>query len=100
VISGFRREEEICALLGCYTAYGGNSLPTFRDNLLGPSSRVKKSKILSAFCASDTNILVLLILVFLKKKVPNYYILKVDMKNPLMCIVATTIITCEPQLNR
>jgi len=24
--------------------YGGNSLPTFRDNLLGPSSRVKKSQ--------------------------------------------------------
>jgi len=24
---------EICALLGYYAAYGGNSLPTFRDNL-------------------------------------------------------------------
>jgi hypothetical protein len=26
---------EICALLGYYAAYGGNSLPTFRDNLSG-----------------------------------------------------------------
>jgi hypothetical protein len=34
VISGYRREEaEICAVLGYYVAYGGNSLPTFRDNL-------------------------------------------------------------------
>ena len=27
---------EICALLGHYAAYSGNSLPTFRDNLTGP----------------------------------------------------------------
>jgi hypothetical protein len=40
VTSGFRRYvDEICALLGCYAAYSGNSLPTFRDNLLIPSSR-------------------------------------------------------------
>ena len=45
IILGFRREVgEICTLLGCYAAYGGNSLSAFRDNLLGPSSRVKKSK--------------------------------------------------------
>jgi len=30
-----------CALLGCYAACNGNSLPTFRDNLSVPSSRVK-----------------------------------------------------------
>jgi len=36
MISGFRREgDEICALLGYYVAYRGNSLPTFRDRLLG-----------------------------------------------------------------
>jgi hypothetical protein len=34
VISGFRREtDENCALLDCYAASSGNSLPTFRDNL-------------------------------------------------------------------
>jgi len=34
VISGFLREvDEICAFLGYYAAYSGNSLPTFRDNL-------------------------------------------------------------------
>jgi hypothetical protein len=33
VISGFRREvDETCTLLGYFAAYGGNSLPTFRDN--------------------------------------------------------------------
>ena len=35
---------EICTLLGYYAAYSGNSPPTFRDNLLVPSARVKKSK--------------------------------------------------------
>ena len=35
----------ICALLGYYTAYVVNSLPTFRENLSVPPSRVKKSKI-------------------------------------------------------
>jgi hypothetical protein len=44
-ISGFRRDvDEICALLGCYAASNGDPLPTFRDNLSGASSRVKKSK--------------------------------------------------------
>jgi hypothetical protein len=31
-------------LLGYYTALNGNPLPTFWDNILVPSSRVKKSK--------------------------------------------------------
>jgi hypothetical protein len=35
---------EICALLGYNTASSGDSLMTFRDNILVPSSRVKKSK--------------------------------------------------------
>jgi hypothetical protein len=30
-----------CALLGCYAERSGNLLPTFRDNLLVPSSGVK-----------------------------------------------------------
>ena len=33
-----------CGCLGYYAAYGGNFLPTFRDNLSVPSSGVKKSK--------------------------------------------------------
>jgi hypothetical protein len=45
VISGLPRDvDEICALLGCYAASSGNPLPTFRDNVSVPSSRVKKSK--------------------------------------------------------
>ena len=31
--------------LGCYAAIGGNSLPTFRDNVSVPSSRVKMGPI-------------------------------------------------------
>jgi hypothetical protein len=43
VTSGFCREvHEICALLGYYSSYSGNSLPTFRDNIWVPSSRIKK----------------------------------------------------------
>ena len=30
--------SENCALLGCYAASGGNSLPTFLDNLSVPST--------------------------------------------------------------
>ena len=30
------RRDEICALLGCFAACCGKSLPTFRDNLWGP----------------------------------------------------------------
>jgi hypothetical protein len=36
--------EQICDLMGYCTEYSGNSLPTFRDSLSVPSSRVKKSK--------------------------------------------------------
>jgi hypothetical protein len=36
--------DEICALLGYYAAFSCISVPTFRDNLWVPSSRVKKSK--------------------------------------------------------
>ena len=32
LISGFRRDVEICALLGYYAAFCGNCLQTFRDN--------------------------------------------------------------------
>jgi hypothetical protein len=35
---------EIGALLGYYAALGGSYVPTFRDNLPAPSSRVRKSK--------------------------------------------------------
>jgi hypothetical protein len=45
VISGFGRDtDEICPLLGYNAASSGNSLPTFRENVSVPSSRVKKSK--------------------------------------------------------
>jgi hypothetical protein len=45
VISGFSRDaDEICALLGYNAASRGNPLPTFRENVSVPSSRVKKSK--------------------------------------------------------
>jgi hypothetical protein len=45
VISSFRRDvDEICALQGYYAVLIGSSVPTFRDNLSHPSSRVKKSK--------------------------------------------------------
>jgi hypothetical protein len=45
VISGFRHDvDKICALLGYYATLSGSSVPTFRVNLLVPSSRVKKSK--------------------------------------------------------
>jgi hypothetical protein len=40
-ISGFPRQvDKICDLLRNYAAYSGNSLPTFRDNLSFPFSRV------------------------------------------------------------
>jgi hypothetical protein len=45
VISDFRRDlDEICALLGYYSASSDNPLPTFRDNISVSSSTVKKSK--------------------------------------------------------
>jgi hypothetical protein len=45
VNSGFRHDrDEISAFLGYCAACSGNSLPTFRDNTVVPSSKVKKSK--------------------------------------------------------
>jgi len=47
VISGLLREaDENCALVGYYAASDGNSLPTLRDNLSVPSSRVKNPKVI------------------------------------------------------
>jgi len=41
-ISGFHGEvDENCVLLGYYTASSGNLLPTFRNNLSVPSSKIK-----------------------------------------------------------
>jgi hypothetical protein len=41
MFSGFRCEaDERCDLLRYYAASSGNSLPTFRDNLSAPFSRV------------------------------------------------------------
>jgi hypothetical protein len=46
LISVFRRDvDDICALLGYYTASCGNSLPTFRGNVSVPSSRVNMGQI-------------------------------------------------------
>jgi hypothetical protein len=45
LISGFHRDaDEACVLLGYNAAASSNHLPTFRDNVSVPSSRVKKSK--------------------------------------------------------
>jgi hypothetical protein len=43
-IPGFRCEVDLCPLLRYYAALSGNPLPTFRDKVLVPSSRVKKCK--------------------------------------------------------
>jgi hypothetical protein len=48
MISGFRLDVNlICAILGFYAAYNASSLPTFRDNLSIPSSRVKQSSLVA-----------------------------------------------------
>jgi len=53
-ISGFRREvEENCALLPRYAASSGNSLTTFRDNLLVPSSSLLKTR---QICCPETSV--------------------------------------------
>jgi hypothetical protein len=39
-----RNSWKIFALLVCYAAYIGSYLPTFRDNLSAPTSRVKRSR--------------------------------------------------------
>jgi hypothetical protein len=45
LISGFRRDvDKICALLGHYAASCGNCVPTFRDNVSVPSSKVKNPR--------------------------------------------------------
>jgi hypothetical protein len=45
VISGFRIDVvEICALLGYYAAWNGDSIPTFQDILSISSSSIKKPK--------------------------------------------------------
>ena len=45
MISGFRREvQEISAFMGYYAAHSGNSLPTFRDNVSVPYSRINRPK--------------------------------------------------------
>jgi hypothetical protein len=36
--------DKLCTLLGYYTMYSGNSLLKLWDNIVVPSSRVKKSK--------------------------------------------------------
>jgi hypothetical protein len=38
------KSNEICALLGYYTAENGNPLLLFWDHLSAPSSKIKKSK--------------------------------------------------------
>ena len=43
-ISRLSKRYETLALLVCYAAYIGSYLPTFRDNLSAPSSRVKQSR--------------------------------------------------------
>ena len=51
--------REIRALLGFYPAWNDDPLPTFRDNLSVPSSRVKKSNIFfdfSTYCYIDINL--------------------------------------------
>jgi hypothetical protein len=46
LISGYRRDvNEISGLLGYYMASYGNCLPTFRDNVSVPSSRVKSPSV-------------------------------------------------------
>jgi hypothetical protein len=40
-----KKKGEKCAHLGYYAASSGNSLPTFRDKLSVPSSRVKNLRI-------------------------------------------------------
>jgi hypothetical protein len=43
-VSMNHQDPEYCPLLGYYAASSGNSLPTFRDNLPVPSSRVENQR--------------------------------------------------------
>jgi len=45
----FSRTPENCALLTFYAACSDISLPTFRDNLLVPSSRINNLRIMIGF---------------------------------------------------
>jgi hypothetical protein len=54
LISGFRRDvDEICGLLGYYTASCGNYLPTFRDNPSNSLSFLAMGYFVSHFWQSD-----------------------------------------------
>ena len=56
VPSDFRLEvlvDDNCAIPSCYAARSWNSLPTFRDNLSVPYSRVKNSGFLTVECGTD-----------------------------------------------
>jgi len=46
-------QREICALMGYYAAYSGNSLPTFRDNQSVPSEVSRKPNFLTLGDGSD-----------------------------------------------
>jgi len=47
---------EICAVLGCYAAYGVNSLPTFRDSLSVRSSRDSWHLIMVPIYCTETSV--------------------------------------------
>jgi hypothetical protein len=54
-ISGFRRDvHDICALLVYHAASCGKFLPTFRDSVSVPSSRVKSPRLLALEDGTDT----------------------------------------------
>jgi hypothetical protein len=54
MISGFGRDtDKICALLEYNATSSDNPLPTFRENVLVPSSRVKKSIFLEFLTLGD-----------------------------------------------
>jgi hypothetical protein len=45
---------DACALLGYYATLSASSVPTFRDNLSGPSSRIMKLDFLTLEDGTDT----------------------------------------------
>jgi len=44
VVTQTNNKDENCALLSCYAASSGHSLPTFRNNLLGSILKVQALK--------------------------------------------------------
>jgi hypothetical protein len=57
LIWGFRRDvDEICGVLGNYTASCGNYLPTFRNNVSVPSSWVKIPSSTTHIASSTTDL--------------------------------------------